>query len=108
MYLSLAGLCCFWRNASLIWERRVNQKHSYKGYEFEDATVMLDDGRFHARVCITGFGAGRTRSQRFIDLERFVNERDARQRAISVARAWIDEEQGNDRLALPSSFSPLC
>ena len=86
----------------------MNQKHSYKGYEFEDATVMLDDGRFHARVCITGFGAGRTRSQRFIDLERFVDEGDARQRAISVARAWIDEEQGNDKLALPTSFSPLC
>jgi len=42
VYLSLAGLCCFWRNASLIWERDVNQKHSYKGYEFDDATVMLD------------------------------------------------------------------
>ena len=107
MYLSLAGLCCFWRNTSPIWERSVKQ-HSYKGYEFEDATVMLDDGRFHARVCITGFGAGRTRSQRFIDLEKFVDEGDARRRAISVARAWIDEEQGNDKLALPTSFSPLC
>jgi len=36
-----------------------------------------------------------------------VNEDDARQRALAAARAWIDEEEANDELALPTSFAPL-
>ena len=85
----------------------MSHKHRYKGYEFGDDTVVMDDGRFRARVFIVGFGDGRARSQRFIDLETFVNEGDARARAVAAARAWIDEEQANDKLALPTSFSSL-
>jgi hypothetical protein len=86
----------------------VSHKHSYKGYEFEDDTAVTEDGRYRARVILRTIGEGRARSQRFIDLETFAKEDDARQRAMAAARAWIDEEHGNDKLSLPSSFSSLC
>jgi len=50
---------------------------------------------------------GRVRSQRFLDLETFAEESAARQRAIAAAQAWIDDEEGKDRLALPTSYSSL-
>ena len=65
-----------------------------------------EDGKYRARVRILGLDGGR-RSQRFIDLETFVNEADARHRALAAARSWIDAEDGHDKLALPSSFAPL-
>jgi len=85
----------------------LSQKHSYKGHVFDDDTARTDDGRYRARVVLITVGNGRPRSQRFIDLETFVNEDDARQRALAAARAWIDEEEANDELALPTSFAPL-
>ena len=85
----------------------MSHKHSYKGYAFDDDTAMTEDGRYRARVILVTVGNGRARSQRFIDLETFATEDGARQRAIAVARAWIDEEESNDKLALPTSFSPL-
>jgi hypothetical protein len=81
--------------------------HIYKGYAFADDTTMTEDGHYRARVIVMTIGDGRVRSQRFLDLEIFAEEGDARRRAIAAARAWIDEEQGKDALALPSSFSPL-
>ena len=85
----------------------MSQKHSYKGHVFDDDTARTDDGRYRARVVLITVGNGRPRSQRFIDLETFVNEDDARQRALAAARAWIDEEEANDELALPTSLAPL-
>ena len=84
-------------------------RYEYKGYTFVDETTILEDGRFRARIAIMTLGDGRVRSQRFIDLETFRAETDARRRAVAAARAWIDAEvaQDNDRLALPTSFSPL-
>ena len=79
----------------------------YKGSAFDDDTTRTDDGRYRARVVLITVGNGRPRSQRFIDLETFVNEDDARQRALAAARAWIDEEEANNELALPTSFAPL-
>jgi len=84
----------------------VSQQHTYKGYAFADETSKTEDGRYRARVRILGLNGGRP-SQRFIDLETFVNEVDAHHRALAAARSWIDAEDGNDRLALPSSFAPL-
>ena len=85
----------------------MSHTHSYKGHAFDDDTTQTDDGRYRARVVLVTIGDGRPRSQRFIDLETFVNEDDARQRALAAARAWIDEEEANDELALPTSFAPL-
>lgn len=85
----------------------MSHQHSYKGYAFDDDTARTEDGRYRARVILVTVGNGRARSQRFLDLETFAKEDDARQRAIAAARAWIDEEEGNDKLALPTSFSPL-
>jgi hypothetical protein len=84
----------------------VSQQHTFKGYTFTDETTETEDGRYRARVRILGLDGGR-RSQRFIDLETFANESDAHRRALAAARSWIDAEDGNDRLALPSSFAPL-
>jgi hypothetical protein len=86
----------------------VSHKHSYNGYAFDDDTAMTEDGRYRARVILKTVRDGRPRSQRFIDLETFASVDDARQRAVAMARAWIDEEQNNDKLALPTSFSPWC
>ena len=86
----------------------MSHKHSYNGYAFDDDTAMTEDGRYRARVILKTVGDGRVRSQRFLDLETFAKVDDARQRAVAMARAWIDEEQSNDKLALPTSFSPWC
>jgi hypothetical protein len=84
----------------------VSQQHTYKGYAFSDETTKTDGGKYRARVRVLGLDGGR-RSQRFIDLETFVNEADAHHRALAAARSWIDAEEGHDKLALPSSFAPL-
>jgi len=86
---------------------RLMHGHSYKGFVFDDETTMTDDGRYRARAVLVTMGTGRTRTQRFIDLETFAKEDDARKRAIAAARSWIDEEESNDKLALPTGFSPL-
>jgi len=84
----------------------VGQQHTYKGYAFSDETTKTEDGKYRARVRILGLEGGR-RSQRFIDLETFVNEADAHHRALAGARSWIDAEEGHDKLALPTCFAPL-
>ena len=88
-------------------ERGMGQKHDYKGYTFSDETAVMEDGYYRARVAVMTLGEGRVRSQRFIDLETFPTEENARRRAVEAARAWIDDEHGKDRLALPTNFSPL-
>jgi hypothetical protein len=85
----------------------LSHKHIYKEYAFDDDTARTEDGRYRARAILVRVGNGHARSQRFIDLETFAKEDDARQRAIAAARAWIDEEEGNDKLALPTGFSLL-
>ena len=77
-----------------------------KKYVISDLTSKLDDGRFRARAAVTVGGAGCDLSQRFLDLETFLNEGDARHRAISAAQAWIEGERGRDPLGLPTSFIP--
>jgi hypothetical protein len=72
-----------------------------------DLTSQLDDGRYRARVAVMGGIAGYGLSQRFVDLETFSNEADARQRAIAAAQAWIDAQQGRDLLGLPTGIFPL-
>jgi len=84
----------------------VSQQHTHKGYAFSDETTKTEDGKYRASVRILGLAGGR-RSQRFIDLETYVNEADAHLRALAAARSWIDAEDGHDKLALPSSFAPL-
>jgi len=84
----------------------VSQQHKYKGYAFSDETTKTDDGKYRACVRVLGLDVGR-RSQRFIDLETFVNQADALHCALAAARSWIDAEEGHDKLALPTSFAPL-
>ena len=67
----------------------------------------MEDGYYRARVAVMTLGEGRVRSQRFIDLETFPTEENARRRAVEAARAWIDIKHVKDRLALPTNFSPL-
>jgi len=82
----------------------LSRKHSCKGYAFDDDTTRTEDGRYRARAILVTVGNGRARSQRFIDLETFAKEDDARQRAVTAARAWIDEEEDNRRpTSLPCS-----
>ena len=85
----------------------MGKKHDYKGYTFLDETAVMENGYYRARVAVMTLGDGRVRSQRFIDLEQFPTEENARRRAVEAARAWIDDEHGKDRLALPTNFSPL-
>ena len=109
MYLSLGAPAHLPAQSQIVHSvlgAGVSQQHAFKGYAFTDETTITEDGRYRARVRILGLDGGR-RSQRFIDLEIFVNEADAHHRALAAARSWIDAEDGNDRLALPSSFAPL-
>ena len=80
---------------------------TYKGYTFADVTTPTDGGRFKARAAIMALDGGRTRSQRFLDLETFNTEAEARARVAVAAKAWIDSDLGQDKLALPSSFMPF-
>lgn len=77
---------------------------TYKGYIYTDVTTPTEGGRFKARAAIMALDGSRTRSQRFLDLETFPSEAEARARVDVAARAWIDADIGQDRLALPSSF----
>jgi hypothetical protein len=80
---------------------------TYKGYTFADVTTKTDAGRFKARAAIMALDGGRTRSQRFLDLETFNTEEEANARVLAAAKAWIDADVGQDRLALPSNFVPF-
>jgi len=80
---------------------------NYKGYTFADVTTRTESGRFKARAAIMALDGGRTRSQRFLDLETFKTEQEANARVVAAAKAWIDADLGQDRLALPSSFMPF-
>ena len=85
----------------------MSHSHKYKGYAFLDDTTITDDGSYQARAIVVKIVDGRARSQRFIDLESFAEEKMARLRAIGAAQAWIDDEDGKDKLALPTNFSAL-
>lgn len=83
----------------------VKVQNSYQGFVFTDVSTRMDDGRFRARVAIVSLAGTRTRSQRFIDLEVYATQAEALDRVTVVARAWIDNEVGEDKLSLPTNFS---
>ncbi len=85
----------------------MNERGFYKGYAFTDVSTQTEAGQYRARVAIMALDGTRTRSQRFLDLEIFRTREEASDRAIAVARAWIDENSGRDLLALPTNFAPL-
>ena len=80
---------------------------TYKGYTFADVTTPTEAGRFKARAAIMALDGGRTRSQRFLDLETFNTQAEASARVAAAAKAWIDADLGQDKLALPSGFMPF-
>ena len=82
-------------------------RQTYKGYTFTDVSTATEGGHYRARVAIMALDGTRTRSQRFIDLEIFRTSEEAQERVMAVARAWIDANDGADRLALPTNFSAL-
>ena len=79
----------------------------YKGYTFADVSTPTESGQYRARVAIMALDGARTRSQRFIDLEVFRTSVEANERVVTVARAWIDANADDDKLALPTNFSAL-
>ena len=85
----------------------MSARQIYKGYSFADISTPTESGQFRARVAIMALDGTRTRSQRFIDLEIFRTSEEAQERVMAVARAWIDANDGADRLALPTNFSAL-
>lgn len=79
----------------------------YKGYTFADVSTQTESGQYRARVAIMALDGTRTRSQRFLDLELFCTQDEANERAMTVAKAWIEANSGQDQLALPTNFAPL-
>ena len=77
----------------------------YKAYTFADVSTQTESGRYRARVAIIALEGSQTRSQRFLDLETFATAAQASERAIAAAKAWIDTNSGEDRLALPTNFT---
>jgi hypothetical protein len=88
-----------------LLERDLNHTQNYKGYALFDDTAMTEEGSYRARAIVVRRVDGRVRSQRFIDLETFAQEGAARERAMAAAQEWIDDEESNDKLALPTNFS---
>ncbi len=88
-------------------EIRLSGREIYKGYTFADVSTPTEGGHYRARVAIMALDGMRTRSQRFIDLEIFRTSAEARERVMTVARAWIDANAGPDKLGLPTNFSAL-
>ena len=80
---------------------------SYNGHMFVCVSTQTDSGKYRARVAIMALDGSRTRSQRFLDLEIFPTESEANDRAVDAAKAWIDANAENDKLALPTSFAAL-
>lgn len=85
----------------------MNERRIYKGYTVADVTTQSDDGRYRARAAIMSLTGERTRSQRFLDGEVYPTREEAQERTMSMAMTWIDETFNDDRLALPTNFSPL-
>ncbi len=54
--------------------------------------LVLDDGRYQARVAIAALGGIKTRTQRFLDLQTF----DSHDEAVACARqagiSWVDRQ----------------
>lgn len=85
----------------------MDSRRVYKGYAVADVSTPTDDGRYRARAAIMSLASERTRSQRFIDLEVYRTLEQAQERSMAAAIAWIDAPASEDRLALPTNFSPL-
>ena len=79
----------------------------YQGFYLGSITCPTDDGRFQARVAIMALDSGRTRSQRFLELETFETAALAEERAIAGGKQWIDVQISQDRLRLPTNFAPI-
>jgi len=80
---------------------------TYKGYVLTDVTTQTEEGRYKARAAIMSLDGSRTRSQRFLDLETYRTRDEASARVLAAAKTWIDNNAGEDRLALPTNFSPF-
>lgn len=68
----------------------MNTRTFYRDYMLSCQPTRLDDGRYEARAVITALGGGRTRAQRFLDLETFESEEAAIERARLAGVDWID------------------
>lgn len=68
----------------------MNARAFYREYLLSCQPMLLDDGRYQARIVITALGGTRTRAQRFLDLELFETEEEAVERARHAGMEWID------------------
>lgn len=68
----------------------MNARALYRDYVLSCQPMLLDDGRYQARVVITALGGIRTRAQRFLDLDIFATEERAIERARHLGMEWID------------------
>jgi len=69
---------------------RAPHRSFYKEHLLSCYPQPLDNGRFQARVAITSLGGGRTRSQRFLDLEDFASFEAAIARGFQAGMDWVD------------------
>ena len=84
---------------------KVSARGIYKGYTFASMSTLTDRGQYRAKVAIMALGGTRTRSQRFLDLDTFRTEAEANDGAVAGAMAWIDANDSQDGLALPTDFA---
>lgn len=67
----------------------MNTRFFYRGYLLSCEPTQLE-GQYQGRVAITLLAGDRTRSQRFLDLEKFDSEVQAVERAHFAGIEWID------------------
>ena len=73
--------------------QRSAHRSFYKDHLLSCYPLPLENGRFQARVAITALGGGRTRSQRFLDLEDFASVEAAVARSFQAAMDWVDAQR---------------
>lgn len=73
--------------------QRSAHRSFYKEHLLSCYPLPLENGRFQARVAITALGGGRTRSQRFLDLEDFASFQAAVARGFQAGMDWVDAQR---------------
>jgi hypothetical protein len=62
----------------------------HRDYMLSCEATLQDDGRYQARVAVICMSSDKTRSQRFLDLESFVEPDAAIERTRQAGMEWID------------------
>ncbi|MDP9043474.1 MAG: hypothetical protein M3O01_01560 [Pseudomonadota bacterium] len=76
-----------------------NYRFFHRDHLLSCRPFQQDDGRWQARVAIAALGGGKTRAQRFLDLDAFDSHDDAVAFAKEAGVAWVDRTLARQSLS---------